>query len=355
MRKFSIHKFLSILFPIQIGLVFWASRHPEWIENYYSQKIYYHYSLLSRSIFHKIPFSVGDVCYLALAIYIFFSIWKVFSERYFSIYKLGAFCSIIYFLFYFNWGLNYYRQPIEKQLGFSNKKYTLTELVNLTESLIKKANTSHIKIVKKDSIAINIHFSEEELQNFSQKSYEQLFKKHAVLTSYKISYKNSLFSTALSYAGFSGYLNPFTGEAQVNSTIPKNTKPTTSCHEMAHQMGIAFENEANFLAYLATTNSKNIYYQYAGYTFALSYCLNNLRKNRYQKYPEIIKKVNKGIIKDWKKQNNHWKAYQNTSQAYFSKTYDTFLKINQQNDGITSYGKVVGLVINYEKSVLHKK
>ncbi len=51
--------------------------------------------------------------------------------------------------------------------------------------------------------------------------------------------------------GFAGYLNPITNEAQVNALIPKNNYPATICHEIAHQVGIASESEANFVGYLA--------------------------------------------------------------------------------------------------------
>ena len=39
----------------------------------------------------------------------------------------------------------------------------------------------------------------------------------------------------------------YSGEAQVNDRIPKTGYPTTTCHEMAHQIGFAAENEANFV------------------------------------------------------------------------------------------------------------
>ena len=58
------------------------------------------------------------------------------------------------------------------------------------------------------------------------------------------SVKNSILSTPLSYMGFSGYINPFTLEAQINVNTPQLYLPTTICHEIAHQMGYSAENEA---------------------------------------------------------------------------------------------------------------
>jgi len=43
------------------------------------------------------------------------------------------------------------------------------------------------------------------------------------------------------------------------------------CHELAHQVGIASESEANFMGYLATTNSDNVYFNYSGYLMAVRF------------------------------------------------------------------------------------
>jgi len=37
---------------------------------------------------------------------------------------------------------------------------------------------------------------------------------------------------------------PFTGEANVNISMPHTSIPFTACHEMAHQIGFAREDEA---------------------------------------------------------------------------------------------------------------
>ena len=55
--------------------------------------------------------------------------------------------------------------------------------------------------------------------------------------------------------GFSGYINPFTLEAQINMKIPKLNYITTASHEMAHQLGISNESEANFVAFISSINN----------------------------------------------------------------------------------------------------
>jgi len=89
--------------------------------------------------------------------------------------------------------------------------------------------------------------------------------------------------------GYSGYLNPFTLESHVNDKIPKLSYMVTSAHEMAHQLGIASESEANFIAFYNCIKHSDPFIQYSGYTFALRYCYSefyklNPEKSKRKKY-----------------------------------------------------------------------
>ena len=48
-----------------------------------------------------------------------------------------AVLSVIYFCFYLFWGLNYYREPLAKNLKYQQQKYTTEQLQKVTEHIIK--------------------------------------------------------------------------------------------------------------------------------------------------------------------------------------------------------------------------
>ena len=150
--------------------------------------------------------------------------------------------------------------------------------------------------------------------------------------------------------GFAGYLNPFTNEAQVNCLIPKSAFTSTVCHEIAHQIGIGPESEANFIGYLAAINSSDSFFQYGSYLNALRYCLNEINYTNPEKFEELKASLNIGILKDLQQNQEFWESYQNWSEKYFKIFYDNFLKANNQEDGIKSYSKMVVLIINYYKT-----
>ena len=162
------------------------------------------------------------------------------------------------------------------------------------------------------------------------------------------SIKASLLSYPLSYMGFGGYLNPFTHEAQVNTLKPKFNSPMTTCHEMAHQTGIGSESECNFIGFIAAIKNEDLYFQYSAYNFITRYCLGNLEKIEEGKSESFLKKINKGVIKNFDENEDFWKSYHTPIDTFFEYFYDNFLKLNQQKDGLESYSKFVGLMIGYE-------
>ena len=116
---------------------------------------------------------------------------------------------------------------------------------------------------------------------------------------------------------------------------------------MAHQMGYASESECNFIGFLSSVQNKNLYIQYSGYSMALRYCLGNWQVRDEKVFGQLLKSVNKGILKNYKESQDFWDAYQTPIETGFHAFYDRFLKINQQKDGMDSYSKFVNLMVNY--------
>ena len=149
--------------------------------------------------------------------------------------------------------------------------------------------------------------------------------------------------------GFSGYLNPFTHEYNINSLIPVNSKPMVISHEIAHEIGFSSEMEANFISYISLINSKNTYYQYFGHSFALRQCLNELRKLNKENYNLQLSQINKGILENYKETFEFWNNYNNPFEPIIKNIYDKFLKANKVKAGIKSYNQSLSLILKYNK------
>jgi hypothetical protein len=325
--------------------------YPNSVEKYYSNSIYPIISEFSHLLFGWLPFSIGDILYTILIILILRWLYSNFKSFYKkpkqSILTVTAFISVIYFCFHLLWGLNYYRTPLYKTLSL-DKEYTTEELISITKKLIIRTNIAHLKITKNDSIKVVVPYSNTQIFKKTALGYKQLQTNYPNINYHTKSIKNSLWSLPLTYAGYSGYLNPFTNEAQVNYFIPKYQIPLVSCHEEAHQVGYAAENETNFIGYLACIKNPDRYFQYAGSTFAVRYCLSELYRRNPKIYDSLINTLNIGVRKNFQESQQFWRSYQNPSEAVFKSVYDLFLKSNNQQKGIKSYSYVVALIVNYE-------
>jgi len=345
--------FLPLGLLIQIVLVQIISFFPEFIECFYSNGLYNSLSNLSRVLFGFIPFSIGDFGYLFAIVFLIIGYTKnrkiiklSWKDR---LLKILSYFSIFYFSFNILWGLNYYRVPLFEKLKIE-KEYSNEDLLIFTKKLIAKTNSIHSQITKNDSLKVVFPYSQEQVFEMNLNGYQSLSKQIPSLNYKHPSIKKSLFSLPLSYMGFSGYLNPFTNEAQVNDKIPMYNFPTTLTHEMAHQLGYASESEANFIGFLASINNENLYFQYSGYNHALHYCLSNWKFNDEVQFKKLLKTVHPGIIKNYKESEDFWNKYESFVEKGFHLFYDRFLKMNQQKDGIDGYSRFVDLLVNYYKN-----
>lgn len=323
---------------------------PQFIETYYSNGIYIGISKLMRYAFGWLPFSVGDLLYTITAIYILRWFWKnrkrmIKNTKHWVLDLLTAF-SIGYFAFHMLWAFNYYRQPLYKSLDIS-AEYSTEQLIKVTKQLISKANTAHTALQPIDSIKVDIPYTKSEILEKVPNGYSNLKHEFPQLNYHPSSIKTSIYNLALTYMGYSGYLNPFTNEAQIDGLIPKFKFPTTASHEVAHQLGYAAENEANFIGALAAINNEDSYFNYSGYAFIVRHCLFEVYRREPETYKALVQTLNKGIRKNYDEVSTFWSRYENPLEPLFKTTYDAFLKTNNQSGGIKSYSYVVALYVNY--------
>ena len=341
---------LTLLLPVQYIALLILRRFPKFIETYYSQGIFPYLSKLSRYFFGWIPFSVGDLFYALLIImlgrWLYKNVRRVRSEPVLFVVDITATLSIIYFVFNMIWGLNYYRVPLHQTLEL-DRDYSTEELISTTERLIVKANQLHRKLGYADSTKIDLPYSQKEIFDKSVDGYKNLEEEYPNLHYSPKSIKKSTWSLGLTYMGYSGYFNPLTGESQVNGLIKTYKFPVVSCHEQAHQIGYAAENEANFIATLATLHNDDPYIQYTGYIFALRYCVNEIARRDMDAYEAILPTINYGILESYREMREFWKSYENPFEDISKAFWDQFLKANNQSKGIMSYSYMVALVVNY--------
>lgn len=344
---------LSLLLLIVLIKLF--ATNPSWIENYYSKNLYYFFSIFLRSVFGWIPASLGDVLYFVAGLWLLIKIIKNikllfkrrFTKRIFfsKLWKLFFLFITIYIVFNILWGLNYNRKGIGWQLHLSEVVYDTSNLKLIQELLLQKVNeTKRVLLNKK-----KLYPDDKNLFYRAKQCYIAAEEKYPFLHYKSSSVKSSLYGRLGNYLGFTGYYNPFTGEAQVNTAVPRFLLPYITLHEMGHQIGYAKENEANFSGYLAAANSIDTLFQYSTYLDLFVYANrevyyfdSTLSKNAATKLiPEV-----KAELMEWRRFNE---AHTSFIEPAITWLYGKYLQINQQPKGMRSYNEVIAMLMAYYK------
>lgn len=349
------NRLLLILLVLSL-LIKVFSFNPVWVERYYTFGLYPFISKILRLAFGWIPFSVGDVLYTAAFIFLVLKAWKLIrllvkrqTKEYLSWILFRKYLKIvlwIYIIFNLFWGLNYDRQGIAKQFDLQVQHYTPADLYELTSVLQKRLNfyAAGVDSLKRLRLNNNTTLFKEGIAAYANAS-----KHYSFLTYRYPSIKPSLLSFLGSYFGFTGYYNPFTGEAQLKTTVPVFTKPFIVCHEMGHQLGYAKENEANFSSFLAGRVSDNVEFRYSVYYDMYSYAMSDLFVYNTPCFIELKKSEAPQVKKDIRTYREYILRSRNAVEPVISLAYDRYLRMNNQPHGKETYDEVVDWLIAYMK------
>ena len=105
-------------------------------------------------------------------------------------------------------------------------------------------------------------------------------------------------SRLVSYLQTTGFFCPFTAEANINIDAPLYTIPSTVAHELAHQRGVAREDEANFVAVLACLENGDADFVYSAVTMAYTYLGNALYRTDYNAWYAVYMYLDERVRED---------------------------------------------------------
>jgi Protein of unknown function (DUF3810) len=354
-ENFNRHKWNLLLLLFAIVCIKFFAGSTSRIESIYTKDFYRFFSVTLRFLFGWMPFSVGDVLYILAGCWLGWKLIKnivLLFKRKFTreifidkLFKLILLFGTIYVVFNIFWGLNYNRQTIAGQMNLPAVKYDTANLKIMQQLLLQKVNeTKQILIDKNVSYPQN-----KELFHRAKVCYDEAAVNYPLIEYNALSVKSSLFGLAGDYLGFTGYYNPFTGEAQVNTTVPKFLLPYISLHEMGHQLGYAKEDEANFSGYLAAANSQDTLFKYSAYLDLFMYANREVfyfdSSQAKVAFNQLIPPVKTDLL-EWKRFNARYTSFLEPAISWL---YGKYLQVNQQPKGLRSYNEVIATLMAYYK------
>lgn len=166
------------------------------------------------------------------------------------------------------------------------REYTTEDLFSLRAILINNINSLAEQVDRDENGYIK---QDEDMYEEVVKAMEGLSDIYPILDGYYPNVKLAYCSDILDFMGIGGYTYPYTMEVTINKYTTYMDYGPLVAHEMAHHKGFYTERDANFISFLAGTNSDSRLLAYSSYRYILSYVTDECytaANEMYNKDPE---------------------------------------------------------------------
>lgn len=310
-----------------------------------------------------LPFSLGEVM-IAIAVfggisliivYIVLMIRKKGRRR-----KVSSVCSLILLWIVsfvmlaetLNCFIMYRCSSFASVHGISEDKFTAEQLYSLAVIMTEKCNEAE-KLIERDDNGDMLLTCD--VYSETKAAMQNISSEYPTLSGYYPDPKGILCSGIMTRFDLLGIYFPFSLEANYNKDMYNSELPDTICHEFAHLKGWIKEDEANFIAFLACTESGAPELVYSGYMSALSYLRSKVyRENSISETDKfaLFSMASDNVVHDLYEKGRIFREAKETKlgtamSAVSDKAMETSLRLNGVPDGVKSYGRFVDLLLNY--------
>ena len=303
------------------------------------------------------PFSLAETVIIAMPVVVVLLIChsikmlkksEIDSTRW--IVALVSVLSLLYSVFVLGYGMGYHGTSLASKLDLKEEKVSTEELKNTALILSEKLTPLLDDVVYNSNGSSVMPYSLDEMNDKLNDAYKKASKKYSFLQDLKSNLKYIVLSEPMTYTHISGVYSYYTGEANININFPDYTVPFTAAHELAHQRGIAPENEANFVAFLVCLESDDVYIKYSAYLNMFEYVSNALYSADYQMYYDLFSSIDSKLQGEMIAYSAFFEKYRDSVVSDVSDAVnDTYLNMQGQSAGTASYGMVVDLAVAYYK------
>lgn len=334
--------YFQIILVLLILSANWFMMDAQRVEEWYATGVYVYLGATLRFLLGWLPFSVGDLLYIAAIIYVIFTLHKSFKRPILKtldrLFKVG---SMVWLLFHFLWGFNYYRTSIPEQFNLAKGEVKKEEVVAFTTYTLNESN--------RYAAVSQLTVSSSQLTVNSQPPTAN--RQPSTVNRQPSTVKPSLFGIIGNYMGYGGYFNPFTGEAQINNYMPEFMLPYIAVHEVAHQKGYAKESEANFIGYIDAMDSGDSALLYSANLEMFLFANRALRRFDSTLAKQNMERLSPRIKKDLADYKVFAQKYYGPVDKFVTWFYTGFLNFNNQPEGMMSYNRGMVYAMRYLKQL----
>ena len=257
-------------------------------------------------------------------------------------------CLTVYALFCLMWGVNYWTDSFQDRSGITAQPVAAEDLEAVTAYFAQQLAAAADSVPRDENGVYAV--PKEQILAESRLVYGGVTELFPFLDFRDTGVKAVRCSRFMSIMGFTGVYFACIGESNVNVDSPACLLPSTVAHELAHQRGIAWEQECNFLGVLASVTSGMPDYVYSGWLLGFIHLGNALYETDPEAYWAIRNALPETVSADLRDNNAYWDQFRDNVVEKVSDTvYDAALKSYGDANGMKSYSMVVELLVAYYK------
>jgi hypothetical protein len=345
----------GILALITVGLMLIADKFSMLVDMVYPF-VTREFQLILSEWSSTVNFTLWQVLVVAIVLTLAVTVVLMITLKWNFVQWLGwvlAGASCIWLLHTGIYGLNYYAGPISEDVRLGDYEFTSEDLEKTTIYFRDKANEMAQSMPRDDNgMLIFSDFetlAQQAGQGFQAMTYEY---SGSVFAGSTRPVKKLSWADFYSSVGITGVHMALTGEAAVNPQTPVMALPFTMCHEMAHRMCIATEDDANFAAFLACLANESPQFQYSAYYMAYRYCYSALYSVGAAQTAAAAARINLGVNAylryDLKMYDRFFSSHRNETISDISDVVnDTYIKVSGDENGVDSYNQVSIYLVNW--------
>ncbi len=320
-----------------------------------------HVSSLFRAILAYltgwIPFSLGEMAVLLIPAIVVFTVYQANKRYADSWHNVFVFCGTVlsflglfFSLFTLGFASAYRGSTLDKKLQIDRAEVSAEELFATATLLADRVNIESENIAYLDGGFSVMPYGYGDMNDKLLDAYRETCDEYEFIQRLDSRIKPVMLSELMSYTHITGVYSFFTGEANLNVAFPDYTLPFTAAHELAHQRGVAREDEANFVAYLVCIRSDDAYIRYSAYLNLYEYVATALYGASPELYYEVYDILNPRVRGELTAYSEFYDKYRDSVASEVTSTVNnTFLEL-QGTEGTRSYGMVVDLAVAYYKT-----
>ena len=305
------------------------------------------------------PFSLSEAGLYLAAVFCILNLLFLIKKPLAALSRLFFLACLLLFLYTAGCGINYYRTPFSYEAGMVMEQSSAGELYSLCLFLTEQINSTLTETDHSGDALKGLYPGQtedtplpsaamlRELGMEGVKSMKGLGTAYPQLSGYYPYPKPLMNPRLLSIQQLCGIYSPFTIEANYNREMPYYNIPHTICHELSHLKGFMREDEANFIGYLACIGSDSPDFRYSGYLTGWVYAGNALAKADLEAYYGLYGRLAPEAARDLAWNNQFWDRFDGKVAEASTQLNDRYLKANNQEDGVRSYGRMVDLMLAY--------